>query len=226
MEAVMNDLLNFNETIAAGVFDGLHYPWEALPKLKEFIVALGRTLDPALFEQKGEHVWIAKSAEVAPTAFIGDFVIIDEGAKIRHCAFIRESAIVGKGATVGNSTELKNVLLFNQVEAPHYNYVGDSILGFHAHMGAGSITSNIKADRKNIVVKNDAAAFGWPERMVTGLRKFGTILGDYAEIGCNAVLNPGSVIGAHSNVYPTVSVRGVVPPGHIVKEKGVVVMKE
>ncbi|MBQ6735195.1 MAG: UDP-N-acetylglucosamine pyrophosphorylase [Lachnospiraceae bacterium] len=226
MEAVMQDLLNLEETIAAEIFRELHYPWEALPRIRDFIAALGPALDPAVYEQKGEHVWIAKSAEVAPTAFIGDYVIIDEGAKIRHCAFLRECAIVGKGATVGNSTELKNVLLFNQVEAPHYNYVGDSILGFHAHMGAGSITSNVKADRKNIVVKNDAAAFGMPERIVTGLRKFGAILGDYAEIGCNAVLNPGTVVGSHSNVYPTVSVRGVVPAGHIVKDARTIVPKE
>ncbi|MBR5969104.1 MAG: UDP-N-acetylglucosamine pyrophosphorylase [Lachnospiraceae bacterium] len=221
----MKEFFNTEETIAKDIFQGLHYPWEALPKIKDFIAALGPALDPAIFEQKGEHVWIAKSAEVAPTAFLGDYVIIDEGAKIRHCAFIRECAIVGKGATVGNSTELKNVILFNQVEAPHYNYVGDSVLDFHAHMGAGSITSNVKADRKNIVVKNDAAAFGMPERIVTGLRKFGAILGDYAEIGCNAVLNPGSVIGSHSNVYPTVSVRGVVPPEHIVKDSRTVVPK-
>ena len=180
---------------------------------------LGKTLDPARFEKRGAHVWVAKSADIFDSAFIGDYCIIDEEAKVRHGAFIRECAIVGKGATVGNSTELKNVVLFNQVEAPHYNYVGDSILGFHAHMGAGAITSNVKADRKNIVVKDGEA------RIETGLRKFGAMLGDYAEIGCNAVLNPGTVIGAHTNVYPTTSVRGVIPAHHIVKDSTVIVPK-
>lgn len=219
MSIFITELFDLNETLAADLFWDLQYPWEALPKIKDYIVRLGNTLDPAVFEQRGEHVWVAKNANIFDSAYIGDYVIIDEEATIRHCAFIRECAIVGKGATVGNSTELKNVVLFNKVEAPHYNYVGDSILGFHAHMGAGSITSNVKADRKNVVVKNGE------EQIETGLRKFGAMLGDYAEIGCNAVLNPGTVIGAHSNVYPTSCVRGVVPKEHIWKDNGEVVAK-
>ena len=219
MNIKINELFDLNETIAADLFWDLHYPWEALPKIKDYIVRLGKTLDPAVFEQRRETVWIAKSAKVFDSAYIGDYVIIDEEASVRHCAFIRECAIVGKGATVGNSTELKNVVLFNKVEAPHYNYVGDSILGFHAHMGAGSITSNVKADRTNVVVKDG------DETMETGLRKFGAMLGDYAEIGCNAVLNPGTVVGAHTNVYPTSCVRGVVPAKHIWKVDGTVVEK-
>lgn len=220
MHCGVTDLLDLNETIARSLFDGLTYPWEALPKIKEFIAALGKTLDQNFFEQRGEHVWVAKSAKIMESAYIGDYAIIDEEATIRHCAFIRECAIVGRGATVGNSTELKNVVLFNKVETPHYNYVGDSILGFHAHMGAGSITSNVKADRKNIVVKDG------DERVETGLRKFGAILGDWTEIGCNAVLNPGTVIGRHSNVYPTVGARGVVPANSIMKGAATIVSKQ
>lgn len=219
MKATINELFDLNETIAADLFLDLIYPWEALPKIKDYIVRLGNTLDPAVFEKRGETVWVAKSAKIFDSAYIGEYVIIDEEAAIRHCAFIRECAIVGKGATVGNSTELKNVVLFNKVEAPHYNYVGDSILGFHAHMGAGSITSNVKADRTNVVVKDGA------ETVETGLRKFGAMLGDYAEIGCNAVLNPGTVVGAHSNVYPTSCVRGVVPGNSIWKVDGTVTAK-
>lgn len=219
MKATINELFDLNETIAADLFRDLIYPWEALPGIKDYIVRLGNTLDPAVFEKRGETVWVAKSAKIFESAYIGEYVIIDEEAAIRHCAFIRECAIVGKGATVGNSTELKNVVLFNKVEAPHYNYVGDSILGFHAHMGAGSITSNVKADRTNVVVKDGA------ETVETGLRKFGAMLGDYAEIGCNAVLNPGTVVGAHSNVYPTSCVRGVVPGNSIWKVDGTVTAK-
>ena len=220
MNAGINELFDLNETIAADLFWDLNYPWEALPKIRDYIVRLGKTLDPAVFEQRSETVWVAKSAKIFDFAWIGEYVIIDEEAQIRHCAFIRECAIVGKGATVGNSTELKNVVLFNKVEAPHYNYVGDSILGFHAHMGAGSITSNVKADRTNVAVKDGE------ESVETGLRKFGAMLGDYAEIGCNAVLNPGTVVGAHSNVYPTSCVRGVVPGNHIWKADGTVVEKK
>ena len=219
MDCKISELFDLNETIAAELFSGVDYPWEVLAQIKEFIVKLGETLDPQVYEKKGEHVWIAKSATVFPSAYIGDYCIIDEEATVRHCAFIRECAIIGKGATVGNSTELKNVVLFNKVEAPHYNYVGDSILGFHAHMGAGSITSNIKADRKNIIIKSG------DEHLETGLRKIGAILGDYAEIGCNAVLNPGTVVGAHSNVYPTTCARGVIPTGHILKNDGTIVKK-
>lgn len=214
----ISELFDISETIAASIFEGHTYPWEVLPDIKEFIIRLGNSLNPDKFEKKAENIWIAKSARVFDSAYIGPYTIVDEDAVIRHCAFIRECAIIGKGATVGNSTELKNVILFNKVEAPHYNYVGDSILGFHAHMGAGSITSNIKADRTNVVVKGD-------EKIETGLRKMGAILGDYAEIGCNAVLNPGSVVCAHSNVYPTSCVRGVVFSGHIFKNDGSMVKK-
>lgn len=219
MNCKITDLFDLNETIAADLFEGASYPWEVLSKIKDYIVKLGESLDPAVYEKKGAHVWIAKNATVFPSAYIGDYVIIDEEATVRHCAFIRECAIVGRGATVGNSTELKNVVLFNKVEAPHYNYVGDSILGFHAHMGAGSITSNIKADRKNIIIKSE------DERIETGLRKIGAMLGDYAEIGCNAVLNPGTIVGAHSNVYPTTCARGVIPAKHILKNDGTLIAK-
>ncbi len=214
----VNELLDLNETIAADLFKDVTYPWEVLPLIKDFILKIGPTLSPERFEKRGDDIWIAKSATVFDSAYIAGPCIIDEDATIRQCAFIRGSAIVGKGATVGNSTELKNVVLFNKVEVPHYNYVGDSILGFHAHMGAGSITSNVKADRTNVVVHG-------PEEVPTGLRKMGAILGDWADIGCNSVLNPGSVIGAHTNVYPLSMVRGCVPSGHIYKDKEHVVEK-
>ncbi|MCR4843158.1 MAG: UDP-N-acetylglucosamine pyrophosphorylase [Eubacterium sp.] len=213
------DLFDLNETIAGEYLSRYEYPWEALKGISEFIMELGETLDEDVYYRRGENIWIARSATVAPTAALNGPLIIDEGAQIRHCAFIRGSAIVGKNSVVGNSTELKNVILFNNVEAPHYNYVGDSILGFHAHMGAGSITSNIKADRKNIVVKDGDNA------IETGLRKIGAMLGDYAEIGCNAVLNPGSIVGAHSNVYPTTMIKGIVPENSIVKNTGEIVEK-
>ena len=213
----VTDLLDLSHTLAAGVFDGLTYPWEALEPLAEFIRRLGPTLDPAIFEQKGEEIWIAKSAKVAPTASLTGPLIIDEEAEIRHCAFIRGSAVVGKHAVVGNSTELKNVLLFDNVQVPHYNYVGDSILGFKAHMGAGSITSNVKSDKTLVVVKDKG------EEIETGRKKFGAILGDLVEVGCNSVLNPGTVIGRESSIYPVSSVRGVVAAGCIYKGKDGVV---
>ena len=215
----IENLYDLNETIAKDLFEGLTYPWEALPLISDFIKKLGPTLDPEEYEQKGENIWIAKSAKIAPTASITGPCIIGKNAEIRQCAFIRGSAIVGEGATVGNSTELKNVVLFNRVEVPHYNYVGDSILGVKAHMGAGAITSNVKADRKNVVVKDGSRHYE------TGLRKFGAMLGDYAEIGCNSVLNPGTVIGRHTNVYPLSMVRGVVPEHHIYKTKNDIVVK-
>jgi NDP-sugar pyrophosphorylase family protein len=215
----IENLYDLNETIAKDLFEGLTYPWEALPLISDFIKKLGPTLDPEEYEQKGENIWIAKSAKIAPTASITGPCIIGKNAEIRQCAFIRGSAIVGEGATVGNSTELKNVVLFNRVEVPHYNYVGDSILGVKAHMGAGAITSNVKADRKNVVVKDGERHYE------TGLRKFGAMLGDYAEIGCNSVLNPGTVIGRHTNVYPLSMVRGVVPEHHIYKNKTDIVVK-
>ena len=215
----INELMDLSHTIAAPLFEGKTYAWEVLGDIKDFIFKLGPTLSKDEFDNPKEGVWIAKDATVFESAYIGAPCIIDHGATVRHCAFIRESAIVGKGATVGNSVELKNVILFDDVETPHYNYVGDSILGWHAHMGAGSITSNVKADRKNVVVHGD-------EEMETGRRKFGAILGDYAEIGCNAVLNPGTIVGAHSNVYPTTGVRGVIPNNCVVKDGKTIVEKK
>lgn len=214
MEACkISKLYDLNETIAVRLFDGAEYPWELLPKIKDFIVELGNSLPEELYEKKGENIWIAKSAKVAPTACLNGPLIIDEEAEIRHCAFVRGSAIVGKGAVVGNSTELKNVILFNKVQVPHYNYVGDSILGFKAHMGAGSITSNVKSDKTLVVVKCGG------EEHATGLKKFGAMLGDNVEVGCNSVLNPGTVIGRNSNVYPTSCVRGFVPENSIYKNR-------
>ena len=215
----IQDLYDLNETIAAELFDGLTYPWEALPKIGEFIKKLGEALDPEEYDKVGEDVWIAKSANVFPSAYIHGPAIIGKEAEVRHCAFIRGNALVGEGAVVGNSTELKNVVLFNKVQVPHYNYVGDSVLGFKSHMGAGSITSNVKSDKTLVVVKNGE------EKIETGLKKMGAMLGDHVEVGCNSVLNPGTVIGRNSNVYPTSCVRGVIPAGHIFKRPGEVVKK-
>ncbi|MBQ9512431.1 MAG: UDP-N-acetylglucosamine pyrophosphorylase [Lachnospiraceae bacterium] len=215
----ISELFDLNETIAAELFAGKEYPWEVLPLIKDFILKLGPTLDPAVYEQRGEDVWVAKSAKVFDSAYLGGPCIIDEDAEVRQCAFIRGSAIVGKGAVVGNSTELKNVVLFNKVQVPHYNYVGDPVLGFKAHMGAGSITSNVKSDKTLVVVKDGA------EQIETGLKKFGAMLGDNVEVGCNSVLNPGTVIGRNSNIYPVSCVRGCVPAGSIFKTGGVIVNK-
>lgn len=213
------NLYNLEETIARDLFDGAVYPWEVLPKISSFILQLGSTLDPEEYEKRGEDIWVAKSATVAPTAYIHGPAIIGKGAEVRHCAFIRGNAIVGEGAVVGNSTELKNVVLFNKVQVPHYNYVGDSILGYKAHMGAGSITSNVKSDKKLVVVKDGK------ERMETGLKKFGAMLGDEVEVGCGSVLNPGTVVGPRSNIYPLSSVREVVPANSIYKKRGEVAEK-
>lgn len=218
--AKISNLYDLDQTIAKELFEGLTYPWEALAKISDFIKELGPTLDPEKFEQRGENIWVAKSAKVAPTAFLNGPLIIDEDAEIRHCAFVRGSAIVGKGSVVGNSTELKNVVIFNSVQVPHYNYVGDSVLGYKSHMGAGSITSNVKSDKTLVVVKDGK------EEIKTGLKKFGAMLGDYVEVGCNSVLNPGTVIGRHSNVYPLSSVRGVVPGNAIYKNRNEVVEKQ
>lgn len=207
----IKDLFNLNETIATELFEGATYPWEVLPQIHDFIIELGKKLPKDIFEEKGENIWIAKSAKVAPTACLNGPLIVDEDAEIRHCAFVRGNAIVGKGAVVGNSTELKNVVLFNKVQVPHYNYVGDSILGYKSHMGAGSITSNVKSDKSLVVVK------GKDVHIETGLKKMGAMLGDNVEVGCNSVLNPGTVIGRNSNIYPTSMVRGVVPPDSIYK---------
>ena len=216
----ISNMLDLNETIAAELFEGKTYPWEVLPEIGEFIIKLGKTLDPSEYEKKGENVWIAKSATVAPTASITGPAIIGREAEVRHCAFIRGKAIVGEGAVVGNSTELKNVILFNKVQVPHYNYVGDSILGYKSHMGAGSITSNVKSDKKLVVVK------AGEEKIETGMKKFGAMLGDEVEVGCGSVLNPGTVVGNHSNIYPLSSVRGFVPANSIYKKQGEVVTKE
>ncbi len=216
----IKNLYNLEETIAAELFEGAVYPWELLPKISNFIVKLGEKLPKDKFTQVTEQIWIANSAKVAPTACINGPAIIDEEAEIRHCAFIRGNAIVGKGAVVGNSTELKNVILFNKVQVPHYNYVGDSILGFKSHMGAGSITSNVKSDKTLVVVKNGE------EKIETGLKKFGAMLGDHVEVGCNSVLNPGTVIGRNSNIYPVSCVRGCIPEGSIYKKQGEIIFKQ
>lgn len=213
------ELLDLSHTIAASLFEGKTYPWEALPDIKDFILALGAGLSSDEFDNPSEGVWIAKDAAVFPSAYIGAPCIIDHGAEIRHCAFIRGSAIVGRGCVVGNSVELKNAVLFDGVQTPHYNYVGDSVLGYKSHMGAGSITSNVKSDKSLVVVK-----YG-EERIETGLKKFGSILGDHVEVGCNSVLNPGCVLGREVSVYPTSSVRGVVPAGSIYKDAGHIVRR-
>ena len=213
------NLYDLTQTIAAELFEGKEYPWEVLPEISKFIMKLGESLDADKFDKIGENIWISKSAKVAPTACLNGPCIIDEEAEVRHCAFIRGNAIVGKGAVVGNSTELKNVVLFNKVQVPHYNYVGDSVLGYKAHMGAGSITSNVKSDKTLVVVKAKEG------QIATGLKKFGAILGDHVEVGCNSVLNPGTVVGRCSNIYPTSCVRGCVPANHIFKNKNEVVLK-
>ena len=218
-ECRIENLYNLDETIAKDIFKGCTYPWEVLPKIEEFIIELGKTLDKEEYEEKGENIWIAKSAKVSPTAYIKGPVIIGKNAEIRHCAFIRGKAIIGEGAVVGNSTELKNVILFNKVQVPHYNYVGDSILGYKSHMGAGSITSNVKSDKKLVIVKNGK------EKIETGLKKFGSMVGDNVEVGCGSILNPGSVIGRNTNIYPLSSVRGVVPPHSIYKNQNEIVEK-
>ena len=219
-QITIKDLYNLEETIAGELFAGKTYPWEVLPEIGAFIVKLGNTLEPQEYEKAGENIWIARSAKVAPTASITGPAIIGKEAEIRQCAFIRGNAIVGEGAVVGNSTELKNVVLFNKVQVPHYNYVGDSILGYRAHMGAGSITSNVKSDKTLVVVK------GKETRIETGLKKFGAMLGDQVEVGCNSVLNPGTVIGPRSNIYPLSSVRGVIPADHIFKAQDRIVEKQ
>lgn len=210
---------DLSKTLAKELLESKTYPWEVLPCISEFIVKLGNTLSEEEYEKKGENVWIAKSAKVAPTAYINGPAIIGKDAEVRHCAFIRGNALVGEGAVVGNSTELKNVILFDKVQVPHYNYVGDSILGYKSHMGAGSITSNVKSDKKLVVVK------GKEVHIETGLKKFGAMLGDEVEVGCGSVLNPGTVVGSHTNIYPLSSVRGVVPSHSIYKNQNEVVDK-
>ena len=216
---LISDLLDLDRTIAAELFADKQYPWEVLDEIKPFILALGPALSGDLYDNPSPGVWVARDAEVYKTAFISAPCIIDSGAQIRHGAFIRGSAIIGKNAVVGNSAELKNAVLFDSVQVPHYNYVGDSILGYKAHMGAGSITSNVKGDRTPVCVKNG------DEVLETGRKKFGAVLGDFAEIGCNSVLNPGTVIGRHTQVYPLSSVRGVIPPNSIYKSSSDIIEK-
>ncbi len=214
-----NELLNLEHTIAADIFKGKRYAYEALPQIGEFIKRIGSALPKDKFDDLGDFVFVAKSARVAPSAYIAGPCIIDEYAEIRHCAFIRGNAIVGKGAVVGNSTELKNVILFDKVQVPHYNYVGDSVLGYCSHMGAGAITSNVKSDKTNVTLNLDG------KKLNTGFKKFGAILGDNVEIGCGSVLNPGAVIGKNTNVYPLSMVRGIIPQNSIYKNRNEIVEK-
>lgn len=219
-QLTIQELFNLEETIAADIFKEAVYPWEILPKISDFIIALGSKLPADRFEKRGENVWVARSADIFPSAYINGPAIIDEEAQIRQSAFIRGSAIVGKGAVVGNSTELKNVILFNKVQVPHYNYVGDSILGFKAHMGAGSITSNVKSDKTLVVIKAS------DRQIETGLKKVGAMLGDCVEVGCNSVLNPGTVVGKNTNIYPVSMVRGVISSDSIYKSAENIVEKQ
>ncbi len=214
------NLFSLENTIAANIFEGKNYAWEVLPLISGFIKELGKSLDPNKFMQIGEDIWVAKSAKVAQTAYLNGPLIVDENAEIRHCAFIRGNAIVGKNCVVGNSTELKNVLLFDFVQVPHYNYVGDSVLGYRSHLGAGAITSNVKSDKTLVSVKFDG------KKIETGLKKFGAIVGDNVEVGCSSVLNPGTVIEKNSNVYPLSMVRGVIPSNSIYKKQGEIVLKD
>lgn len=214
------ELFDLSHTLAAPLFEGKEWPWQVLDELKDFILKLGESLPAGEYDQPQPGVWVAKSAKVAPTALLGAPCIIGPEAEVRHCAFIRGSALVGAGAVVGNSVELKNVILFDNVQTPHYNYVGDSVLGYKSHMGAGSITSNVKSDKTLVAVRNGG------ETIETGRRKFGAILGDHVEVGCNSVLNPGTVLGRGASVYPTSSVRGCVPAGHIFKDKDTIVLRK
>lgn len=218
-QVTIKELYDLTETAAKPLLESVTYPWEALPKIKDFIIELGNSLDPEEYEKHGENIWIHKSATVFDSAYIAGPCIIGKDTEVRQCAFIRGSALVGDNCVVGNSTELKNVIIFNNVQVPHYNYVGDSILGFHSHMGAGSITSNVKSDKTLVHVK------GVDFDIATGMKKFGAMLGDYVEVGCNSVLNPGTVIGSHSNIYPLSRVRGYVPSSSIYKDRNDIVTK-
>jgi len=214
----IQELYDLEHTQAKSYLEQFTYPWEALKGIKDFIVQLGSTLGDD-YQEVSPQVWVHRTATVAPTAYLGAPCIIGAGTEVRHCAFIRGSALVGENCVVGNSVELKNVILFDNVQTPHYNYVGDSILGYKSHMGAGSVTSNVKSDKTLVVVKDGK------EQIPTGLKKFGAMLGDYVEVGCNSVLNPGTVVGRHTNIYPTSCVRGVVPANHIWKNGGTIVAK-
>lgn len=215
----IQELYDLSHTLAADYLSAFTYPWEALSGIKEMIRTLGKGLPAGEYDEIAPEVWVHRTATVAPTAYLGAPCIIGAKTEIRHCAFIRGAALVGEGCVVGNSVELKNVILFDSVQTPHYNYVGDSILGYKSHMGAGSVTSNVKSDKSLVVVKSDT------EQFATGLKKMGAMLGDYVEVGCNSVLNPGSVIGRHSNIYPLSRVRGVVPSNSIYKNAGEIVEK-
>jgi len=214
----VSDLFDITHSMAGNYLSDFEYPWQALDGIKDLIVALGPQLEEE-YTQIAPQVWVHNTATVAPTAYLGAPCIVGANTEVRHCAFIRGSALVGENCVVGNSVELKNVILFDNVQVPHFNYVGDSILGYKSHMGAGSVTSNVKSDQTLVVVKNGE------EKIETGLKKFGAMLGDYVEVGCNSVLNPGTVIGRHSNIYPTSCVRGVVPENSIWKTGGTVVKK-
>ena len=215
----ITELFDLSHTVAADYLRGFTYPWEALKGISDMIISVGKTLSPDEYDSPSENVWIHKTAKVFPSAYIGSPCIIGANTEVRHCAFIRGSALVGENCVVGNSVELKNVIIFDNVQTPHYNYVGDSILGYKSHMGAGSITSNVKSDKTNVVIRSEA------DQIETGIKKIGAMLGDHVEVGCNSVLNPGTVIGRNSNIYPTSSVRGVVPPESIFKTSGVIIRK-
>lgn len=219
-QLTITELLDLNETMAAKLFEGKTYPWEVLPEIGNFILELGKTLNESEYDKIGEDVWIAKTAKVAPSASITGPAIIGANTEVRHCAFIRGKALVGENCVVGNSVELKNVVIFNHVQVPHYNYVGDSVLGYKSHMGAGSITSNVKSDKSLVTVK------GSRKQIATGMKKFGAILGNHVEVGCNSVLNPGTVVGCDSQIYPVSCVRGVVPAGSIYKNKEEIIEKK
>lgn len=216
----ITDLFDLSHTLAADYLKGFTYPWEALKGISGFIIELGKKLNPDEYDNPSENVWVHKTAKIFPSAYLGAPCIIGAGTEVRHCAFIRGSALIGENCVVGNSVELKNVIIFDNVQTPHYNYVGDSILGYKSHMGAGSITSNVKSDKANVVIKSKN------EQIETGIKKIGAMLGDNVEVGCNSVLNPGTVIGRCSNIYPTSCVRGVVPENSIWKTGGIIVEKK
>lgn len=220
MNITIKDLYDLNHTDASDYLSRFVYPWEALKGISDFIIELGKTLPRDEYDNPFENVWIHKTANIYPTAYIGSPCIIGAETEVRHCAFIRGSALVGKNCVIGNSVELKNVIIFDNVQTPHYNYVGDSILGYKSHMGAGSITSNVKSDKTNVVIKSGS------EELITGIKKIGAMVGDYVEVGCNSVLNPGTVVGRNSNIYPTSCVRGIIPANSIYKKDDTIIPKK
>ncbi len=216
----ITELFDLSHTVASDYLNQFTYPWEALKGISELIISIGKNLSPDEYDNPSENVWIHKTAKVFPSAYIGSPCIIGENTEVRHCAFIRGSALIGKNCVIGNSAELKNVIIFDNVQTPHYNYVGDSILGYKSHMGAGSITSNVKSDKTNVVIKSDG------EEIITGIKKIGAMLGDFVEVGCNSVLNPGTIVGRNSSIYPTSCVRGVIPADSIYKTGGIIAPKK